>query len=969
MGAVSELCQQTESSRRSHAADQPLPRDLASFHRYHSGSTIVVCGCGASLKHLISPERFITIGVNDVGRLFHPDYLVVLNPRHQFRQDRFHYVETSRSRAIFTQLELGIQHPHIVRIRLGQRGGVDLTDPKVLHFTRNSPYLAMCLAMRMGAKRIGLIGVDFTDHHFFAQTGRHALTGELPQIEREYKALQESCIRHEIEVVNLSEESRLTAFPKMSPAEFSRAAVMPENCGPQTRGLKVFFVNYKFLSCGQVFSDGLSHAAQDLGLVHSKSDWNDPGLAEKVAQFSPDLLFVVHGRKFARFSGSRFKQYASAVWLLDEPYEVDDTRRFSRLFNTVFVNDAATVERHSNAHYLPVCYDPWEHRSLAGSPRKHAVGFVGGGNRLREEVLALLARRGLLSYVVGGPWQNADLNRLCLARNIPATETAQLYRETKIIINVFRTVHHYNCDKLPGTSLNPRVYEATACGSLAVTQDRPELSSLCPGMPVFQTAEDLASLLEQLLNDETKFELLRRTCAQRLAQHTYAERLRNALQVSLALEESKPPAPRTLTTFPSHSSDRLSPDHLRVDQQIEVVSTPVLPPALAEFWERLGTAATVSSDATVVLQSPRNDGPGTEEGLVSRTSYRNVSLSFEMFMDRNTSLVAKVHLVQPNDAQSNSYHLYSSGRQGYVARHHCVFGNLSLSPDVWVSLQFVYHNELILLRVNGQIVVSARDSALQEGHCFLGTKGGMVRLRSIEFRAATPEDACASLRPPPLHRVLFRGGFSSQPMVSIVTTVYDRLACLERCLSSVDALHFKDFEQIIVADCPPEPLPEALRALVERRDNCGKRLLANLENRSNNWGIAPAAAGLALARGKYVCFLSDDNGYTPGHFEPLLQVLETQPAIGFAYSSCLYDGRLILNHAVPRLGRIDLGQPLFRRELFGLHLNGTLPFHEGAWDWRMVEHFVRSGVRYRHVPNLSFIFRLEKYPHLFPASQ
>jgi hypothetical protein len=968
MSVVSELCQQTEAGRRSQTSDRPLPRDLQSFRGYHSGGTIVVCGCGASLKHLISPERFITIGVNDVGRLFQPDYLVVLNPRHQFRQDRFHYVETSRSRAIFTQLELGIQHPHIVRIRLGRRGGVDLTDPTVLHFTRNSPYLAMCLAMHMGAKRIGLIGVDFTDDHFFGQTGRHGLTGELPQIEREYKALQESCIRHQIEVVNLSEESRLTAFPKMSPAEFSRAAVMPENCGPETRGLKVFFVNYRFLSCGQVFSDGLSHAAQDLGLEHSMSDWNDPNLPDSVGQFSPDLLFVVHGRKFAQVSGSRFKQYSSAVWLLDEPYEVDDTRRFSRLFNTVFVNDPATVERHSNAHYLPVCYDPWEHHSLAGSPRNHAVGFVGGYNRLREEVLTLLARRGLLSYVVGGPWQNADVNRLCLARNTPATQTAQLYRETKIIINVFRTVHHYNRDNLPGTSLNPRVYEATACGSLVVTQDRPELSALCPEMPVFQTAEDLASLLEQLLHDEAKFELLRRACAQRLAQHSYAERLRRALHLSLPLEESQPLA-RTLMTFPSFPSDRLRTDHLRVNQKIEVLSTPIFLPALAEFWERLGTAATVSPDGIVVLQKPRSDAPGTEEGLVSRTSYRNVSLSFEMFMDRRTSLVAKVHLVQANDAHSNSYHLYGTGGQGYLARHHCVFGNVSLTPDAWVSLQFVFHNELILLRVNGQIAMSARDSALEEGYCFLGTKGGTVRLRNIEVRTATPEDAGGSRHPPPAHRVLYRGDLSKQPLVSIVTTVYDRLDCLERCLGSVGALHFEDFEQIIVADCPPEPLPETLRALVERRDKCGKRVFANLETRSNNWGIAPAAAGLALARGKYVCFLSDDNGYTPGHFEPLVQVLETQPAIGFAYSSCLYEGRLILNHSVPRFGRIDLGQPLFRRELFGLYLNDTLPFHEGAWDWRMVECFVRSGVRYRHVPNLSFIFRLQKYPHLFPASQ
>ena len=69
---------------------------LASFHNIHHGETIIVCGCGESLNDLAYPERFITIGVNDVGRQFHPTYLVVVNPRSQFTRDRFRYVEKSR---------------------------------------------------------------------------------------------------------------------------------------------------------------------------------------------------------------------------------------------------------------------------------------------------------------------------------------------------------------------------------------------------------------------------------------------------------------------------------------------------------------------------------------------------------------------------------------------------------------------------------------------------------------------------------------------------------------------------------------------------------------------------------------------------------------------------------------------------------------------------------------------------------
>ena len=85
------------------ARDSGLPGELKDFWGHHAGETFLVCGCGSSLSQVIAPKRFVTIGVNDVGRLFHPDYLVVLNPPGQFSGDRFRYVERSRASAIFTQ--------------------------------------------------------------------------------------------------------------------------------------------------------------------------------------------------------------------------------------------------------------------------------------------------------------------------------------------------------------------------------------------------------------------------------------------------------------------------------------------------------------------------------------------------------------------------------------------------------------------------------------------------------------------------------------------------------------------------------------------------------------------------------------------------------------------------------------------------------------------------------------------------
>lgn len=213
----------TEKTRINNRNQQP--QRFSDYRNYHQNQNIIVCGCGSSLNELTDPQDFITIGVNDVGRQFTPDYLVVLNSRNQFKSDRFRYVEKSQASALFTHLNLGITHPNIVHFKLGKRGGTEFTDFGSLPYTRNSPYVAACLAAFMGAKKIGLIGVDFTDDHFFAATGKHALTSQLAKINQEYSLLAQALGQQGIELVNLSASSKIMALPKQSISDFSKPPV------------------------------------------------------------------------------------------------------------------------------------------------------------------------------------------------------------------------------------------------------------------------------------------------------------------------------------------------------------------------------------------------------------------------------------------------------------------------------------------------------------------------------------------------------------------------------------------------------------------------------------------------------------------------------------------------------------------------------------------------------------------------
>ena len=293
---------------------------------------------------------------------------------------------------------------------------------------------------------------------------------------------------------------------------------------------RIFGVDYQFLSCGSVFTDGLVHAATDLGIPYEHALWDTPDLQTHVERFAPELILVVHGRRFAQrfYNLKGFGVPMAAVWLLDEPYEVDDCATFSPRFDHVFVCDRATLDRHPRSSYLPVCYDPHVHYP-SDDPKRYAVGFIGGGNPTRERVLGTLARRGLLSYVVGGAWGDDEINRVCVSHNIPPRGTAALYRQTRIVVNIFRQVHHFNRDGILATALNPRVYEALACGALVVSEWRPEVDQIVPELPTFRTAEECVAVVGNLLADPERAEAIRAQCAARLKSHTYAARLQTVL--------------------------------------------------------------------------------------------------------------------------------------------------------------------------------------------------------------------------------------------------------------------------------------------------------------------------------------------------------------------------------------------------------------------------------------------------------
>lgn len=199
-----------------------MPR-LADFRGAHYGEAIVVCGLGASINSFHNPRRFRTIGVNDIGRGFTPDYLFVMDAPQSFGPERFQFIRNSKAKYIFTDHDLGLERANIVRFPIRSSPAPRFDDPDVLYLIGRpptSPFLALCLAAHMGAKAIGMVGVDFTDGHFFSSDGTHKLADKLAGIDKRFYALGSALLQRGVKIFNLSAESRVTAFPRLTPDEF-----------------------------------------------------------------------------------------------------------------------------------------------------------------------------------------------------------------------------------------------------------------------------------------------------------------------------------------------------------------------------------------------------------------------------------------------------------------------------------------------------------------------------------------------------------------------------------------------------------------------------------------------------------------------------------------------------------------------------------------------------------------------------
>jgi spore maturation protein CgeB len=259
----------------------------------------------------------------------------------------------------------------------------------------------------------------------------------------------------------------------------------------------------------------------------------------------PDLLFAVHGRNVPPELVARYRAAGipTAVYLLDEPYEVDLSTTWARTYEWVFTVDRATVSVHaqySRAHHLPLGYD-----DAIFHPGVPVIGseilVLGSPFRAREDFLAPVIKDfGPRITWVGPGWR--ELSSGLGHHNegfVPPEGCAAYYRGAKIVINIHRDsvwshFGEHNCARIEATHLNPRFWEAAACGVFQLVSWRADLELYAPDSAHFRTAAELVTQIGEYLENQSERAVRAGSVLSRITSHHYGIRAAEVIKLVAA---------------------------------------------------------------------------------------------------------------------------------------------------------------------------------------------------------------------------------------------------------------------------------------------------------------------------------------------------------------------------------------------------------------------------------------------------
>jgi len=283
------------------------------------------------------------------------------------------------------------------------------------------------------------------------------------------------------------------------------------------------------------FADGFHSLGYPVKVVDAREIPNPGTLPEQ-----PLLLLSIHGGNtpIELVEAYRAAGTVTAVYLLDEPYEVDRSVEWAKHYDYVFSVDRATVPVHqqfTRAAHLPLAYNPRVFNPrVEGVPSRILV--LGSPYSAREPFLAAIRDRwGDLVTWVGPGWKNFSRQGTHYEHLVTPTDCARFYRGADIVVNIHRDSwwSHFgevNKSRIEATHLNPRFWETAGCRSFQLCSYRADLNDYGTSACSFGTVDEMVQKIDYFLNNGKARDNQVKQTYRKIKTHTYNSRSQSVLE-------------------------------------------------------------------------------------------------------------------------------------------------------------------------------------------------------------------------------------------------------------------------------------------------------------------------------------------------------------------------------------------------------------------------------------------------------
>ncbi|HEY5898163.1 MAG TPA: glycosyltransferase [Burkholderiales bacterium] len=222
----------------------------------------------------------------------------------------------------------------------------------------------------------------------------------------------------------------------------------------------------------------------------------------------PDLFVALYGINVSPRVLARVRELGatSANWWLNDPFQWERALQILPDYDFAFTNAKYSVDAYAAAGlkhvaFLPSACDPAVHRPLEGVTPVCELSFAGDWSPLREALVERLLAQGT-DLRVFGPWRRklraGSPVRARLEHGFFTPQRmVEIFAGSKATLNIHTWRGRFDF------GLNPRVFEAAACGTPQLVDHKRELDELFgpaerAAMLIYRSDEDLLALARSL---------------------------------------------------------------------------------------------------------------------------------------------------------------------------------------------------------------------------------------------------------------------------------------------------------------------------------------------------------------------------------------------------------------------------------------------------------------------------------------